>query len=428
MGAAALRFRGCDYMPIKLKGLLIEHGIPQHELAAAVKFPNGRAVSRTTVSLLINWGYYPKGVDESCIREQIVAWMRVRQFDEGDILTAFDQEGGEDAYRFGQPRGSHMPPPHADGSATGPNARKTKPKSRPEPDFTPMEVEMLSPAAKRHFKLFRDPFVDDVNGPEDVFMSEEQRYIREAMLQTAKNGGFTAIAGESGSGKSTLRKLLQHAIARDGHNIRIIFPRSLDKTKLSTGAICTAIVKDLQPDSTVRSSLEAQARQVEEVLRASARAGFKHVLMIEEAHDLSIQTLKYLKRFYEIEAEDGFGKVLSIILVGQPELKQKLDEQRYPEAREVIRRCELAELAPLAGNLRDYLEHKFGRLSVPLTQVFDDSAYDAIRARWTKMDPQTRTVKNGLYPLVVNNTVTRAMNRAAQLGVPLVTADLVKEL
>lgn len=426
MGAAALKFRGCEYMPIKLKGLLVEHGITQHEVAAAVRFPNGRAVSRTTVSLLINWGYYPKGVEESYIRDQLVAFLRARQFDEADIATAFDQEGGEDAYRGIPARGAYLPPPQVKACATGPNGHKIKP--RPEPDFTPMEVEMLSPAAKRHFKLFRDPFTDDVNGPEDVFMSEEQRYIREAMLQTAKNGGFTAIAGESGSGKSTLRKLLQHAIARDGHNIRIVFPRSLDKAKLSTGAICTAIVKDLQPDATVRSSLEAQARQVEQVLRASARAGFKHVLMIEEAHDLSIQTLKYLKRFYEIESDDGFGKVLSIILVGQPELKLKLDEQRYPEAREVIRRCELAELAPLTGNLRDYLEHKFARVSVPLSQVFDDDAFEAIRARWTKMDPATRTVKNGLYPLIVNNTVTRAMNRAAQLGVPLVTADLVKVL
>lgn len=69
---------------------------------------------------------------------------------------------------------------------------------------------MLSPAAKRHFKIFRDPFQDDVASPEDVFMSDEQRYILEAMIQTAKAGGITAVIGESGSGKSTLRKLLQH--------------------------------------------------------------------------------------------------------------------------------------------------------------------------------------------------------------------------
>lgn len=92
----------------------------------------------------------------------------------------------------------------------------------------------------------------------------------------------------------------------------IFLPQSLDKTKLSTGAICTAIIKDIERDSTVCSGLEAQARQVKEVLVRSSRAGAKHLLMIEEAHDLSITTLKYLKRFYEIESDDGFGRVLSI--------------------------------------------------------------------------------------------------------------------
>jgi len=287
---------------------------------------------------------------------------------------------------------------------------------------------MLSPAAKRHFKLFRDPFNDDVNSPEDVYLSEDQRYVLEAMLQTAKGGGITAVVGESGSGKTTLRKLLQHRIAREGQNIRLILPHTLDKTKLSTGSLCTAIVKDIEPDTTLRSSLEAQARQVKEVLLRSARAGFKHLLMIEEAHDLSIQTLKYLKRFHEIESDDGFGRVLAIVLVAQPEMRVKLDVARYPEAREFIHRCEVATLAPLYDNLKPYLAHKLERVGIKAETVFSDDAFSAIRARWTKIDPSTRAVKNDLYPLIVNNTATRAMNRAAELGMPLVTGDLVKEL
>jgi type II secretory pathway predicted ATPase ExeA len=287
---------------------------------------------------------------------------------------------------------------------------------------------MLSPAAKRHFKIFRDPFQDDVNSPEDVYLSEDQRYVVEAMLQTAKAGGITAVIGESGSGKTTLRKFMQHRIARESQGIRLIFPQTLDKTKLSTSSLCTAIVKDLEPDTTVRSSLEGQARQVQEVLQRSFRAGFKHLLMIEEAHDLSILTLKYLKRFYEIEGDDGFGKVLSIVLVAQPEMRVKLDVARYPDAREFINRCEVATLPPLYENLKAYLAHKFERVGVKLDSVFTDDALAALRERWTKIDPASRAVKNNLYPLIVNMTVERALNRAAELGVPLVTGDLVREL
>lgn len=287
---------------------------------------------------------------------------------------------------------------------------------------------MLSPQAKRHFKLFRDPFSDDINSPEDVFMSESQHYVVEAMIQTALTGGITAAIGESGSGKTTLRKLLQHRITRDRQNIRLIFPRTFDKTKLSTGAIGAAIVMDMEPETKVRQKNESLARQVEDVLRRSSRAGFHHVLMLEEAHDLSITTLKYLKRFNEIETDDGFGKALSIVLIAQPEMRIKLDANRYPEAREFINRCEVATLEPLHQHVGEYVKHKFARAGADAATVMAEGTFDAIRTRWTKIDPATREVKTNLYPLIVNNTVTRAMNRAAELGMPLVTGDLIKEL
>lgn len=422
MGAALPKFRGHDYMPLKLNGVLVRHGISQPDLAAAVLQATGRPMSRTAISLLINWGYWPKGTAEESVRAQIESFLVARGITGTELATIWESTEGEDALRHAVPVGAHLRA--LEGRI--PHPQRAKPE--PVPEFEPMEVEMLSPAAKRHFKIFRDPFQDDVNSPEDVYLSEDQRYVLEAMLQTAKAGGITAVVGESGSGKTTLRKLLQHRVAREGQSIRLIFPHTLDKTKLSTGSICTAIVKDIEPDATVRSSLEAQARQVKEVLLRSARAGFKHLLMIEEAHDLSIQTLKYLKRFHEIESDDGFGRVLSIVLVAQPEMRVKLDVSRYPEAREFINRCEVATLAPLYDNLKHYLTHKLERVGIKVDTVFADDALSAIRERWTRIDPGTRAVSNNLYPLIVNNTVTRAMNRAAELGMPLITGDLIKML
>lgn len=406
---AALKFRGCNYMPIKLKGVLIEAGLSQPAMAKAILQKNGSPLSSTSLSLLINWGYWPKSTPQDELKHQAESYLRNAGIPEELIQSVWEQEGGEDEYRHRNPVGTH------------PN-RPGVPKKKP--DIEPVEIEMLSPNAKRHFKLFRDPFQDDVNGPDDVFLSGEQRYIAEAMFQTAKNGGFLAVAGESGSGKSTLRKMLLERIK--GQPIRVIFPRSLDKTRLSTGNICQAIIHDVAPGTTVKSSLEAQARQVENLLMQSARADNVHVLVIEEAHDLSIQTLKYLKRFYELE--DGFRKLLSIILVGQPELKDKLDERRYPEAREVIRRCEIAELLPLNGDLEKYLAHKLKRVGIEPSSLFADDAYEGIRARLTRAKTGSREVASQLYPLVVNNTVTKAMNRAAELGIPLLTADLLKEV
>lgn len=414
--AAVHSYRGCLYMPLKLKGCLVRHGISQTDLAGVVEQANGLPLSNAALNLLINHGHWPKTTKQDVVRGQIEAFLESQGLLTDEIATMWEPEG-DDRYRRAHPVGAHVGQP-------SPKPAGFNPKAKPKSPIEPMEVEMLSPAAKRHFKLFRDPFQDDVNGPDDVYFSAEQRYVMEAMWQTAKHGGFIAVSGESGSGKSTLRKMLVERMRQQP--IRMIFPRALDKTRLTTGAICQAIINDIAPGETVRSSLEAQARQVEKLLLESARADYSHVLVIEEAHDLTIQTLKYLKRFYELE--DGFRKLMSIILIGQPELKDKLDERRHPEAREVIRRCEIAELLPLNGNLEEYLAHKLKRISVDPAAIFAADAYDAIRARWTKTKPGSKDVLSQLYPLVVNNTVTRAMNRAADIGVPLITGDLIKEL
>jgi type II secretory pathway predicted ATPase ExeA len=413
MAAAVHKFRGHDYMPINLKGILIRHDISQTALAGAIRQRNGVPISRTAASFIVNFALFPKATPEIDIKDQVAAFLRERGVGEEEIATMW--QPGDDPLRHVQPPGALLAM-----STTAARKRAARLELIKETTIDPVENAMLSPAAKKHFKLFRDPFQEDINGPDDVFISTEQRYITEAMYQTAKNGGFLAVPGESGSGKSTLRKLLLERIKNQP--IRVIFPRVLDKTRMTTGNICQAIINDLAPGTTVRSSLEGQARQVENVLMQSARADNSHVLLIEEAHDLSIATLKYLKRFYELE--DGFRRLLSIVLVGQPELKDKLDEGKHPEAREVIRRCEIAELMPLGADLEKYLAHKLARQSADAANIFAPDAYEGIRARLTKT--KGGQTYSQLYPLVVNNLVTKAMNHAAQIGAPQVTADLMR--
>ncbi|MDD5249672.1 MAG: AAA family ATPase [Rhodocyclaceae bacterium] len=418
MPAAVRKFRGCEYMPLKLKGILVKHGISQPVLANAICQKNGVPISKTSVSFIVNWGMFPKSTPMEDVRHQAEDFLRARGVPDAEIATAWEAEGNDDM-RLVHPVGSRLAV-----STIAAEKRAAKLALLKESTIEPVETTMLSPAAKRHFKLFRDPFQEDVSGPDDVFLSTEQRYISEAMFQTAKHGGFLAVAGESGSGKSTLRKLLLDRIK--GQPIRVIFPQAIDKQRLTTEHICQAIINDLAPGSKFKSSREGQARQVKDVLMQSSGADNSHVLLIEEAHDLSIGTLKYLKRFFELE--DGFKKLLAIVLIGQTELRDKLDEQRYPDAREVIRRCELAELMPLNADLEKYLAHKFKRVGLELSMLFADDAFDGIRARLTKTKPGRREVYSQLYPLVVNNLVTKAMNRAADLGIPTISGDLVREL
>ena len=163
------------------------------------------------------------------------------------------------------------------------------------------------------------------------------------------------------------------------------------------------------------------------MLRDSRRAGNSHVLIIEEAHGLPIPTIKHLKRFFELE--DGFKKLLSIILIGQPELKLKLSETNH-EVREVVQRCEVVELAPLDSRLEEYLKFKLDRIGKPLSEVIDASGIDALRAKLTVSTNRRdrRDTVSLLYPLAVGNLLTASMNLAAEIGAPTVNADVVREV
>ena len=285
---------------------------------------------------------------------------------------------------------------------------------------------MLALKTFRKFGITADPFTGDVMKADDVYLTEETRFAAEYIIQTAKAGGMVALVGESGSGKTTVRRYAVDRMEREGQKVRVIAPRCIDRTRLTASSICDAVIRDCSTEAPKRT-LEGKARQVEKILTNSSRAGYSHVLMIEEAHDLAVNTLKYLKRFWELE--DGYKKLLSIVLVGQIEMKHKLDESRNWEAREVIRRMEVLELPPL-GNGKEiggYLDIKFGRLGKERKAVIDDSGCEALAARLRK---QTRTevVYSVAYPLLVNNWCRKAMNLAAELGAAVVDAEVVNAI
>ncbi|MDR0601362.1 MAG: AAA family ATPase [Treponema sp.] len=284
---------------------------------------------------------------------------------------------------------------------------------------------MLNLNTRKTFGIFKDPFTDDVITADDVYLNDGSRFAAEYLFQTAKVGGMLALIGESGSGKSTIRRLAIDRWQLEDQKVRVISPRIIDKGRLTASLICDAIIADCSTEKP-RRTLEAKARQVEHILTNSSRSGFSHILMIEEAHDLSIQTLKYLKRFWELE--DGFKKLLAIVLIGQVEMKGKLDESKNWEAREIIRRMEILELEPLDGDeIAGYLDLKFSRLDKERHTVFTDDACEALARR---LQRQTRNgvVYSVAYPLLINNWARKAMNLAASMKVKTVDADVVNSL
>lgn len=395
-------------MALKLKATLARLKQPQSALAREL------GVSGALVAQLVNHAIWPKSLDEIDLRARIVHFIRCAGARAEDIAGAFDPVDA--------PRGHAARPRFPSDTHTA---------SRQE-DPMPLRKQGLSQAARRHFGLFRDPFHDDIHSHEDLFASPDIRHVREAMLHTARHGGLLAVVAESGAGKTTLLRELDDRIAREALPVILIRPYVLamedsdqkGRTLKSTH-IAEAVMAAVAPLARLKNSPQARFAQLHKALHDSHAAGWRHCLVIDEAHALPIPTLKHLKRFIELEA--GFRKLLSIILIGQPELRTKLSE-RDLAVREVVQRCEMAELLPLDGALHDYLAFKLKRQDKALAEVIDASGIDALRTRLTVSgNRHNRPVAVSLlYPLAVGNLLCAAMNLAAEVGAPVVTADVVK--
>lgn len=402
-----------EFKPIKLKELCVDCGISQTRIGKVV------GLSRASINLALNRGYIPpespnfkKEVEDLIAADpSAMQWLNERGMKIGDIWQTL----GKDL--------RHVSPARDNQKMWKTRQTPAMVPGNPEQLTINMEAEMISQEAMKHFKIFRNPFIDDIQKDSDIFMSEEHRYIEAAMMDAAKHGGFLAVIGEVGSGKSVMRRKVVEQLKKDG-DVIVIFPQMIDKTRVNAASICDAIIMDLS-EAKPSMKLEAKTRQVHKLLLERAKQGFRAVLMIEEAHDLHTNTLKYLKRFYELE--DGFRKLLGIILIGQTELKNLFNEQAHIEMREVIRRIQTAEIKGLNGNTRDYLNMKFKRINVKVDDIFDEAAFKAMSRRLTTKDRMNKNISHA-YPLMVNNYAARAMNMAFEMGEKKVTEEVVMAL
>lgn len=423
-----------------LRKALKQHGSSQVALAREL------GISEASVSLMVNHGRLPKGCDRATlvarIRAHLVALGATQAQAVGATRIARGATRATTRTQNEVPAGSRSnATPQAavradEHAAAHSGPRPVNPEAESEDTPMLLKKHVLSALARQHFKITRDPFNEELATAEDVFRSEDIRYVQAAMRSTARHGGMLAVIGESGAGKSTLLQDLQEWINTTGEPITPIVPYVLNTSEgkargertLRADDIVRSVFRTLAPLAAVPQLNDARADRLHKLLAESARLGRRHVVVIEEAHDLAKPTLKSLKRFYELQ--DGFKKLLAVILVGQTELEAKLSEND-PTVREVVQRIEIVHLPALDNNVEGYVRHKLQRAGLDPESVLAPDAADEIRSRLRQSvtDSQrgqrvTRTVSL-CHPLAINNLVTAAINKAASIGAPKVNAALI---
>jgi len=192
------------------------------------------------------------------------------------------------------------------------------------------------------------PF-DITPNPRFLFHSTKHREAFNHLLYGIRERkGFVQLTGEVGAGKTTLcRALLEQLDTR--------FSTALIMNPVMSGdELMKAIATEFGLEVKGKDRLETVAA-ISDFLLKQTLAGKETVLIVDEAQNLTEDLLEQVRLISNIETDDR--KLLQIVLMGQPELRERLNSPRLKQLRQRITvRYHLNALT--RGEVGQYIQHR----------------------------------------------------------------------
>jgi general secretion pathway protein A len=170
---------------------------------------------------------------------------------------------------------------------------------------------------KRFYGLQRNPF-DITPDPSFLFPTRKHNEALAALYYGVKRRkGFVVLTGEVGTGKTVLVRCLLNILSKANVAFGYVF-----NPLLSPIEFLQYVVGDLHLPTAGKNKSDLLL-ELSSYAIARHRKGLTTVLVVDEAHHLSTELLEEIRLLTNLET--GEAKLLQILLVGQPELDEKLD-------------------------------------------------------------------------------------------------------
>jgi general secretion pathway protein A len=184
--------------------------------------------------------------------------------------------------------------------------------------------------------------------------------------------GFIVLSGEVGTGKTTMLECLRDYLEAQYIEFAFLF-----NSRINVEQFFEMIAYDLNLPC-ARTSKTEVLFALNQMLVEQAQDGRTVVLIVDEAHNLEWEVLEEIRLLGNLENRNG--KLLQIILSGQPELDRKLDA---PNLRQLKQRIVLrSNLQPFT--LRDateYIESRLERAGMPEQSIFSEELMAEVHLR-----------------------------------------------
>ncbi|MBV8819977.1 MAG: AAA family ATPase [Acidobacteriaceae bacterium] len=211
--------------------------------------------------------------------------------------------------------------------------------------------------------------------PDPAFLYRSEQHeeaLANLIYGVQSRKGFIVLTGEVGTGKTTMLECLRDFLESQYIEFAFIF-----NSRITSDQFFEMIAYDLDLRCQRTSKTEVLFA-LNQLLLQQSQQGRTTVLIVDEAHNLEWEVLEEIRLLGNLE--NRRGKLIQVILAGQPELDRKLDAPNLRQLKQrIVLRCALQPFG--LAQTTEYINSRMEKAGMPQQQVISPELIEEIQVR-----------------------------------------------